>query len=487
MPAASADGIAIAVPPRRMHGAGVGPGLFDDWNSITLPSGSPCCDPVMKIRPLLLAIVAFLALPVATAAGLPVADRLAALEARMREMEADAEALRRQVAAAEDALQEARAEIESLKAAPPVAAEPATVAAAATGDAGGGNGNAFNPAITVILNGSVSRHSLDPDGYLRAGFPLMGEGGPGDRGISLGESEVALAANIDDKFYGQLTLAVESEDGEDGIGIEEAYIETLALPNGFNLRAGRFFSNIGYLNGHHAHTDKFFDRPLAYQAFLGGQYGDDGLQLRWLAPTEVFLELGGEVFRGTAASGTGTHSLFAHAGGDLGDNTAWLAGVSMLASRVEEGEDGFSGDSRLYVADVTWKWAPQGNFKDGGITLRGEYFIDRRDGEYVDPEGIAPAQTWEGTRRGAYVEGVYRINRQWEAGYRYDRLRADDSGPYASSFDPRRHSLVLTWINSEFSLLRLQYSRDEANASDTDHVLSLQYQTSLGAHGAHKF
>jgi hypothetical protein len=446
----------------------------------------------MKPSLLTLAVLAALAAPAhATETLSP--ERVAALEARMKALEANAEALRQQVAATESALQEARAEIESLKAGQPASETVPTPSAAvaveapASTDAGGANGNAFNPAITVILNGSVSQHSLDPDTYARAGFPLTGEAGPSARGLSLGESEISLAANIDDKFYGQATLAVESEDGEDELGIEEAYVETLALPNGFNLRAGRFFSGVGYLNGHHAHTDKFFDRPLAYQAFLGGQYGDDGVQVCWVAPTDVFLELGGEIFRGSTHNGTGTHSLFAHAGGDIGDSTAWLAGVSMLASRVEDGEDGFSGDRELYIADVTWKWAPRGNFKDGGITLRGEYFVDRRDGDYVDPEGVAPDQVWTGTRRGAYVEGVYRINRRWEAGYRYDRLWADDSGPYASSFDPRRHSLMLAWLNSEFSLLRLQYSRDEPNASDTDHVLSLQYQMSLGAHGAHKF
>ena len=82
-----------------------------------------------------------------------------------------------------------------------------------------------------------------------------------------------------------------------------------ALPDGFSLRLGRFYSNIGYLNSHHAHTDNFFDRPLPYQAFLGNQYGDDGVQLRWVAPTALFLELGGEgpsAGRTTRAAARGT-------------------------------------------------------------------------------------------------------------------------------------------------------------------------------------
>ena len=96
-------------------------------------------------------------------------------------------------------------------------------------------------------------------------------------------------------------------------------------------------------------------------------------------------------------------------------------------------------------------------------------------------------QDWNGQRSGAYLEGVYRINRRWEAGYRHDRLWAADSGPYASDFDPKRDSLMLAWLNSEFSLLRLQFNADQPNSTDTDHVLSLQYQTALGAHSAHKF
>jgi hypothetical protein len=417
-------------------------------------------------------------------------DRLAALEARMQALEAE--------------LAEAHAEIEALKQAqiaPPVAAENAeslegmaTTAESIPMDApvaasASGNANAFNPALSVVLDGQLSHHTLDPEDYVRAGFPLVGEGGPSAQGLSLGESEMTLSANVDDKFYGQLTLAVESEDGEDGIGIEEAFVDATALPNGLALRVGRFFSNVGYLNSHHAHTDKFADRPLAYQALLGNQYGDDGVQLRWVAPTDVFLELGGEVFRGEGAGrgGTGTRSAFVHVGGEAGANAEWLFGLSGLDMQVEDGEDGFTGRRRMLVADATWKWAPQGNFKDGGVTLRGEYIVEHRDGDYVDPVDPALDAPWDGRRAGAYVEAVYRINRRWETGYRYDRLWADDDGPFASEHDPARHSVMLSWLNSEFSLLRLQYAHDRPTDSDTDDAVTLQYQVSFGAHGAHKF
>jgi len=435
-------------------------------------------------------------LAVAASSSQTLQQRFDALEARVNALEANDSALRKQADDAVAAANAAQAQLDALKSAPPAPALAAAVEAAPAAS-GGGGANAFNPAISVILNGSYSSHSQNPDTYRRAGFPVVEGGAPSPRGFSLGESEVSLSSNIDEKFYGQLTLTAASEKGQDHIGVEEAFIDTTALPDGFNLRLGRFFSNIGYLNSHHAHTDNFFDRPLAYHAFLGSQYGDDGAQLRWLAPTDLYLEVGGEIFRGenypsggAEHSGAGVKTLFAHAGGDIGIESSWLAGVSMLKSSATGAEDGFSGDSTLYIADATWKWAPQGNFKDGGFTLRSEYFLDHRDGTFVETpaDAIGPLTLiWHGARRGAYLESLYRLNRTWDVGYRYDKLWADRTGPFAAKFDPYENSVELSWHNSEFSLVRLQFSRDEPTATTTDNALTLQYQVSLGAHGAHKF
>lgn len=424
---------------------------------------------------------------------------------------ADSVAARVAAVSAAPPAQDTNAKVAAVSAPAPsaTAAQVAAVSAPADGgggNAGGANGNAFNPAIAVILNGLYEHHSLAPERYVRAGFPLVDGFGTGPQGFSLGESEVSFAANIDDKFYGQFTVSYDDDNGHVGTNIEEAYIDTIALPDGFSLRAGRFYSNIGYLNSHHTHTDNFVDRPLAYQAFLGDQYGDDGVQVRWVAPLDYFLEFGGEVFRGenfpTAGeqhSGSGAHTLFAHAGGDVGTENSWLAGVSMLQARSAGADDGFTGTEHLYLADATWKWAPHGNTKDGGLTLRSEYFLDRRNGFLSAVVNAIPADSaidltepaldapWTGERRGGYLEAVYRLNRTWDFGYRFDKLWATAGDPYATGFDPLRHSVELTWRNSEFSFFRLQLSRDEPYRGLTDNVLSLQYDVSLGAHGAHKF
>ena len=200
-----------------------------------------------------------------------------------------------------------------------------TSVAAPTGAAAGG-ANAFNPSISLILSGTYAHTSQDPGQARITGFALPpGAGiGVGSRGFSLAESELALAANIDPWLAGNINLSIT---GDDTISAEEAFITTTTLPNGLVLKAGRFFSGIGYLNSQHSHTWDFVDNPIAYQAMLGTQYADDGVQLHWLAPTDQYMEFGLEAGRGRGFPGdnasrnaAGMTAFTFHTGGDIGDS-----------------------------------------------------------------------------------------------------------------------------------------------------------------------
>ncbi len=373
------------------------------------------------------------------------------------------------------------------------ALEAAGAAAPQSAPAGSDN-RAFNPALSLILQGRYAAFSRDPAGYALPGFDLAAEAGPGDQGWSLGESELVASANVDPNFYGRFTLALASDGGAD---VEEAYFQTLTLPAGLTLRAGRFFAGIGYLNEQHPHQWDFVDEPLVYRALLGGQYGDEGLRLRWLAPSDRFLELGAELLRGSgfpaggaSHDGNGAYTLSVHTGGDVGFSHAWRAGFSCLnadaADRAGSAGRGFSGHSRVYVADLVWKWAPQGNPYRHYAQLQGEYLLRDEDGAY----GATP---YRGTQRGWYLQGVYQFVPRWRAGLRYGTVKADDPGAaYAGTplepagHRPQRTSVMVDYSNSEYSRLRLQYSRD-ASQPTLDHRVFLEYIMSLGAHGAHQF
>ena len=224
--------------------------------------------------------------------------------------------------------------------------------------------NAFNPAISVVLNGQYAASSEDPDGVGMPGFTLDEEAGRPERGFNLGESEIVLTANIDPTLYGNLTFAL-SPEGE--VGVEEAYIQTTALGGGVTLRGGRLFSGIGYLNEVHGHNWSFSDQPLPYRAFLGGQYGDDGVQVRWLAPLDQYLEFGAELYKGdsfpaggAANGGAGTQAVWVRTGGDIGDSSSWLASASYMNADAEDRDVGgglFTGNEPLGIVSLVYKWA----------------------------------------------------------------------------------------------------------------------------------
>jgi hypothetical protein len=163
----------------------------------------------------------------------------------------------------------------------PLQAAPAAASAARAGE------QTFSPAVSLILQGTYARTSQDPNNFAITGFvPSGGEVGPPRRGFGVGESELNLSATIDPYFRG---VAIVAFTPENEVEVEEAYVQTLALPRGVSLKAGRFLSGIGYQNEIHQHAWDFQDAPLPYKAFLGGRYGQDGVQLRSLAPTPFFL------------------------------------------------------------------------------------------------------------------------------------------------------------------------------------------------------
>ncbi|MEN3276950.1 MAG: hypothetical protein V7631_2740 [Massilia sp.] len=441
---------------------------------------------------------------------------LAAIRNEIRQMKESYEA---RLQALEQRLQEAQAAVAEAQNAAAAAQQaaagsPSTSTAPAAPHAGPARvaqtDNSFNPSISLVLGGSFSRLSQDPETYRFGGFiPPEGEVGPGARSFNLGESELTMSANIDPRFAGQLTVALTPENEAE---VEEAFVRTRALGRGWNLKAGRFLSGVGYLNGQHSHAWDFVDAPLAYGAFFGGQYKPDGVQARWLAPLDTFVEIGAELGSGRSfpgndrnRNGANATTVFAHVGDDIGASSSWRAGLSYLRTSASgrEYEDGgvtnaFTGRSTMWAADAVYKWAPNGNPTRTNFKLQGEYMRRKERGELASG-GLADA--YAATQSGWYLQGVVQFMPNWRAGLRYDRLDAGspfiglvesgvpgrDALAVLGGYKPKRTSVMLDWSPSEVSRLRLQYARDEARPGATDNQLFLQYIMSLGAHAGHTF
>ncbi|MCD6073139.1 MAG: hypothetical protein K0Q70_22 [Rhodospirillales bacterium] len=420
--------------------------------------------------------------------------------------EADLSAVRRQIEALKSDyegkirdLEQRLAKTESNTA--KIEAKTDKIAAAPPSKDGATNANAFNPSISAVLNGGYTHFGDDPAGRARIpGFVTPPESSLGKRGFSLSESELQFKANVDQALAAQLTLAVS---GDNEVEVEEAFIESLSLPLGLTAKGGRFLSGIGYLNQKHAHDWEFIDAPLPYVAFLGNQYRDDGVQLRWLAPTDMFLEFGGELFRGdnfpgsNSSHGKGAYSSFVHFGDDIGASSSWQAGLSYLRTEArgrdlgvanDDGAEVFNGFDNLGIASLVYKWAPDGNPTERNLKLSGEYFFQRESGSFDGAPVNRDNDGW-------YLQGVYQFMPQWKAGLRYDRLAADstiDPALVGTALDgrngtPQRGSALLEYATSEFGRIRLQYSRDDSLVGEPNNIVRLQYTIILGPHAAHGF
>jgi len=366
------------------------------------------------------------------------------------------------------------------------------------------NDNSFNPEIGVILNGQYQTFSEDSSEF--AGFAVGEEAERGSEGFGIGETELNLSANVDNLFRGSATIALHEHEGKTEVEIEEAYVETTSLPYGLQAKAGRFFSELGYLNSHHSHADDFADRPLTNRAFLNGNYGDDGVQISAVLPTDIYSEIGGGVYRGDDFPGggadgndIGSWTAYGRVGGDIGDNTSWRLGLSTL--QVEGGERSanedmvvFDGDSGLYITDARAVYAPTGNNAEQEIILQGEYFYRDENGTYDDMDAGTGAVAYDDNQSGWYAQGVYKFHPKWRVGARYSQLYAGDvpAGLAGSALDDSDHNpwaatAMVDWTNSEFSRARVQFNREELSDGKEDDQFILQYVMSLGAHGAHAY
>lgn len=383
--------------------------------------------------------------------------------------------------------------------------------------------------LTILLAGVPTLHANESD--VDIGVVLDGsyqsearQWGIRDKGFALGHSELMLSSHIDQNFKGQLITVMGSHGGSTEFEIEEAVIETTNLPYGLKVKAGRMLSNVGYTNSKHLHEDAFADRPAVYRAIFGGHYFDDGVQLSWLAPTDMYLALSSEVFSGrgwdvgySAPAEVGVYTTNLQLGDDVGVSNSWRVGVSTLYnangvlfagehtgehSHDHSGHDHGSHDHGhshgpsvtgrwIYGLDATWKWAPQGNYRQQNLRATAELWQvrDRMDSQMEKVLGAKDDAT------GWYAEVAYQFSPNWTASLRHGEMNAvtgdvhwhnDHYHGEFSDADITESDIALDWHGSHFGRVRAQITHEQAVAQSQT-LFTVQYVMSFGAHHAHAF
>ena len=341
-------------------------------------------------------------------------------------------------------------------------------AAAQTSPPSSQTGNVFNPNISVIGNalGFVGHNEVDNQPSLQ-----------------LKESEIGLQAIVDPYARADFFVTFGSQSGD--VGIEEGYITFLTLPGDFLAKAGKFKAAFGKVNTEHPHVRQYADTPLVVLNLLGSEDGinDSGISVSRLIPmpAEIFLEATGQLLRGTSEGVFEAHSrndvepLFhLKAYKDLSESTNLELGGSWTRAN---GVEGPGLRTTLGGVDVSFRWKPLQQGLYHSLLLRGEWIASERE---TAAGPTARADGW-------YALAQYQLGRRWNVGYRHDESdHADDA-----SLHDRGDSAILTFLPSEFSLVRAQLRRNryERTALDphTATELLVQLQFVIGAHAAHPF
>jgi hypothetical protein len=338
--------------------------------------------------------------------------------------------------------------------------------------------------------------------------------GQREKGLKLGHSDAVARGPLGRHFSAQIGVAAHSHEGKLEAELEEAWIQTRSLPVGLQARFGRFGSQIGYLNEQHPHADDFIERPLLYRSFFGGHWFDDGIRLKWTAPTAFYLSLGAEVFTGKqlipdaiSAKKPGAITLTAKLGADLNNEHSWQLGLSHLINRREaaqedeenEGESGhqhshahdhahahahgaqFSG-RKTSMLDFTWKWAPGGNNREQQVRLTTEW---------ARVKGLNRYARQSDQHEAASLAVVWRFMPSWEIGARTDRLQV--RVPHGDHFHAgrlRENAVMLAWKPTHMQSIRLQLTQQsdaKGLGAIAKNSVQIQYVLAFGAHGAHAF
>ena len=362
-------------------------------------------------------------------------------------------------------------------------------------------GSAFtNPNLSVVLDTFGYSSNLKNDELSNRGIPgFTTQGFDQRQGFNVDSAELFFFSPVDPYFNFYANLPV----SEDGIEIEEAYVVTTALPEGLQIKGGKFKSSFSRLDSQHPHAWDFWDIALPYRAFLGseGLGGEKGIQLTYLPTLPIYTLFGAEVLQGENALlfGPGAEeaphafTFFVKSSVDTSDESTLYFGPSVLFGKTDNinilSNAEVRGNSALYGVEVVWKWKSTSR---EALTIQSEYLLLTQSGTVTDTtSGVV--DSLKRNQDGFYIQGIYRVNR-WGIGARYDALDVfsdtfKQAGVQTDYGKPWRETASLEYNPSEFARSRLQLSHDRSDTvtGRTNDEAILQFNFTVGAHPAHAF
>ena len=368
--------------------------------------------------------------------------------------------------------------------------------------------NSMNPQISALGVFALGWTSHAASGHCHADGVCHGDVGlfghthdPARTGISLQQVELDLSADVDPYFTAMVVLSFGEGIASGEVEIEEAYLKTLSLPWQLQLKGGKFLSALSRLASQHLHNLDFVNASLPVIMGLGGEMSHYAVQLTWLLPLPFYLRLGVEGSYGGSMAFPVTDPsrpvLLGHikAYFDLGASLGLLIGGGVANGVWAKAESNAADLSRTVVDGyLRLKWRPPGRGNYRSLVVMGEYIgsWSRCAPEHLNSGKPQYRQVCLGRTvdRPAVLHGVVgkvvlRFAQRWRTGVRFDWAQQREPSPTRPE---NRISAMVDFSPSEFSRFRLQY--DGANllsSTESAHAVWLQFQFSIGTHGAHAY
>jgi hypothetical protein len=309
-------------------------------------------------------------------------------------------------------------------------------------------------------------------------------------GMQFDAAEISLISVVDPYW----TLVSDITFTPDEVDPEEIWARTTRIPS-IQLKVGKLRGTFGKHGLLHSHAFPFIQAPIIMGNTIGEEgFKDAGLEASWLTPLPWYSELTGGAYQAIEADdehpldiGSTRHDNVPFLGHfknqfDLNDATTLELGQSILQGR--------GSDEHLHSAfgaDATVRHVPPKDSNRRGWILQSEYL----------EKGSRVGGTYRKEQHGWYASFQYRLSQVWWAGFRGEQARDSETDFLVDhAGDPvhgrvTRGSAQITWMPSEFSFVRLEYSHAEADGGPgfkpNDDRILVQLSYTIGHHPAHAY
>jgi hypothetical protein len=316
-------------------------------------------------------------------------------------------------------------------------------------------------------------------------------------GMQFQEAEISVISTVDPYWTltGNFVFGADPATGvPDSVQAEEAYATTDSIPN-LQIKVGELRAYFGKHGLLHTHAFPFIQAPIVMGNTLGEEgFKDAGLEAAWLTPLPWYCELTGGAYTPVAddMAGQGNHPLdFAS---NAHDNIPYLGHLKNLFDLDEDTtmELGASsligmGDDDLhhavYGGDLTIRNVPLRQNNQRGWILQGEYIKKVSFGSDVNNQ---ESEGWYGSFQ-------YRWAQEWWTGLRAEECYNAtpdlnvDTTENSLPGNVQRVSANISWLASEFSEMRAEYSFARNDAGSVDNRVMLQFNYIIGFHPPHAY